>query len=58
MHVEIRWLSRGYSIKKLLHLKDERIMLSTEQKSTFAEFFRNDAWVLKLSYLLTFSEIE
>ena len=26
-------------------------MFLTEQKSAFAEFFRNDAWVLKLCYL-------
>ena len=47
MHAKIRWLSRGYSIQRLLHLKDERIMLLTEQKSAFAEFFRSDAWFLK-----------
>ena len=47
MHTEIRWLSRGYSIQRLLHLKDERVMLLTEQKSAFVKFFRNDIWVLK-----------
>ena len=39
MHAKIRWLSRGCSIQRLLHLKNERIMLLTEQKSAFAEFF-------------------
>ena len=47
MHAEIRWLSRGYSIQRLLHLKDERVMLLTNQKSIFAEFFRYNAWVLE-----------
>ena len=51
MHAEIRWLSRGYSIQRLLQLKDERVMFLTEQKSAFAELFLNDAWVLKLCYL-------
>ena len=51
MHAEIRWLSRGYSIQRLLQLKDELIVFLTEQKSAFAELFLNDAWVLKLCYL-------
>ena len=51
MHAEIRWLSRGYSIQRLLQLKDELVMFLTEQKSAFAELFLNDAWVLKLCYL-------
>ena len=51
MHAEIRWLSRGYSIQRLLQLKDELAMFLTEQKSAFSEFFLNDAWVLKLCYL-------
>ena len=51
MHAEIRWLSRGYSIRRLLQLKDERVMFLTGQKSAFAELFLNDDWVLKLCYL-------
>ena len=51
MHAEIRWLFRGYSIQRLLQLKDELVMFLTEQKSAFAELFLNDAWVLKLCYL-------
>ena len=51
LHAEIRWLSRGYSIQRLLHLKDKLVMFLTEQKYAFAEFFCNDAWVLKLCYL-------
>ena len=51
MHAEIRWLSRGCSIQRLLHLKDELVMFLTEQKSASAEFFCNNAWVVKLCYL-------
>ena len=51
MRAEIRWLSRGYSIQRLLQLKDELVMFLTEQKSAFAELFLNDDWVLKLCYL-------
>ena len=54
MHAEIRWLSRGCSIQRLLHLKDELVMFLTEQKSASVEFFCNNAWVVKLCY---FSDI-
>ena len=56
MHAEIRWLSRGNSIQKVLQLKDELVMFLTEQKSAFAELFLNDAWVLTYAICLTFSE--
>ena len=51
MHAEISWLSRGYSIQRLLQLKDERVMFLKKQKSAFADLFLNDTWVLKLCYL-------
>ena len=46
MHAENRCLSRGYRIQTLLHLKGNLVMFLTQQKSAFAEFFRNDAWIL------------
>jgi len=42
-HTEVRWLPRGYSIQRLLHLKDEVVMFLTEQKSALAEFFCIDS---------------
>jgi len=51
MDAEVRWLSRGYNMQRLLHLKDEVVMSMTEQKSALAEFFRNDSWVAKLCHL-------
>ena len=38
-------------MQRLLHLEDNLVMFLKEQKSAFAEFFHNDAWVLKLCYL-------
>ena len=54
MHAEIRWLSRDYSIQRLLQLKDELVMFLTVQKSAFAKLFLNVDCVLKLCY---FSDI-
>ena len=54
MHAQIRGMLRGYNIQRLLHFKDELVMSLTKKKSAFAEFFRNDAWAVKLCY---FSDI-
>ena len=48
IRAEIRWLSRGYSMQRLLHIKEEFVMFLTEQKSALAEFFCNETWNIKL----------
>ena len=40
LHVEVRWLSRGQSLKRLLLLKDEIEIFLTELKCEFAAFFK------------------
>ena len=39
LHAEVRWLSRGQSLKRLLLLKDEIEIFLTERKCEFAGFF-------------------
>ena len=51
LHAEVRWLSRGRSLKRLLLLKDEIGIFLTERKREFAAFFQNDLWLSKLCYL-------
>lgn len=51
LHAEVRWLSRGQSLKRLLLLKDEIEIFLTERKCEFAAFFQNDLWLSKLCYL-------
>ena len=51
LHAEVRWLSKGQSLKRLLLLKDEIEIFLTERKCEFAAFFQNDLWLSKLCYL-------
>ena len=39
LHAEVRWLSRGQSLKRLLTLKDEVLIFLTEQNSNLADYF-------------------
>ena len=50
-HAEVRWLSRGQSLRRLLLLKDEIEIFLTERKCELAAFFQNDLWLSKLCYL-------
>lgn len=51
LHAEVRWLSRGRSLKRLLTLKDEVLIFLTEQNSNLADYFYDNLWLLKLCYL-------
>ena len=51
LHAEIRWLSRGQSLRRLLLLKDEIETFLTERNCELAAFFQNDLWLSKLCYL-------
>lgn len=51
IHAEVRWLSRGRSLKRLLTLKDEVLIFLTEQNSNLADYFHDNLWLLKLCYL-------
>lgn len=51
LHAEVRWLSRGQSLRRLLLLKDEIEIFLTERKCELAAFFQNDLWLSKLCYL-------
>ena len=52
LYAEVRWLSRGKSLRILLLLKDEIEIFLTEQKCEPAVFLQNDLWLsIKLCYL-------
>ena len=51
LHAEVRWKSRGQSLKRLLLLKDEIEIFLTEQTCELAYFLQNDLWLSKLCYL-------
>ena len=51
LHAEVRWLSRGRSLKRLLTLKDEVLIFLTQQNSNLADYFHDNLRLLKLCYL-------
>ena len=51
LHCEIRWLSKGKALKRLLMLKNEVVIFLTEKNSDLVHHLRNDSWLLKLCYL-------
>jgi len=51
LHTEIRWLSRGKVLNRLLKLKAEVAIFLREIKSDYAQYFENEIWICKLAYL-------
>ena len=48
LHCEIRRLSKGKALKRLLMLKNKVVIFLTEKNSGLVHHLRNDSWLLKL----------
>lgn len=51
LHSEIRWLSRGRTLRRLMELKHEVMLFLAQKNSADSELFHNEQWMCKLSYL-------
>jgi len=51
LHTEVRWLSRGKILFRIVELKDEIRIFLLEHKNTLTEHFLNEEWLAILSYL-------
>ena len=51
LHTEVRWLSRGRILNRLLKLRTEVGMFCKEHNSPYSELFESVGWLAKLCYL-------
>lgn len=51
LHSEMRWLSRGRILRRLMELKHEVMLFLAQKNSADSELFHNEQWMCKLYYL-------
>jgi hypothetical protein len=51
VHTEVRWLSHGKVLMRVLQLCEETAIFLSEKETSLANYFSEVSWLQKLAYL-------
>jgi hypothetical protein len=51
LNTEIRWLSRGKALRRLVELQDQLLLLFEDEKPEYSKHFEDTFWCAKLASL-------
>lgn len=51
LHSEIRWLSKGKALRRVVELQDEMVLFFEDEKPEYARLLEDNFWCAKLAYL-------
>ena len=51
LHSEIRWLSRGRTLRRMMEFKHEVMLFLAQKNSADSELFHNEQWILFVRYI-------